>query len=311
VKGPTMLKDLERAALVGACKWVDEIHPYTPYTPSLKLMDEYSCQYCAHGDDMPTNENGQDCYTEIKEAGRMKIFKRTDGISTTEIIGRLLSVSKNRVITKHEDSITGAELINKMNNFDNSPVVSKFLTTGWRFVEFCNNKVPKPGDKIVYLDGDFDILHTGYLETLEKAKKLGDFLYVGIHDDTTVNSYKGQNYPILNLQERVLNVLAMRYVDDVVISAPLKISELLIRSLGINIVVITNDLEKKEVVSDSYELASKMGLTVEVLSEIPLNNDIFIERVELNRTNYAKKFEKKKVAEETYIATAKFEIQEI
>lgn len=58
--------------------------------------------------------------------------------------------------------------------------------------------------------GAFDLFHVGHLDFLEKAKALGDYLIVGLHTDPVVNSYKGSNYPIMNLHERVLSVLACK-----------------------------------------------------------------------------------------------------
>lgn len=62
----------------------------------------------------------------------------------------------------------------------------------------------------VYVAGAFDLFHVGHLDFLEKAKELGDYLIVGLHTDPVVNSYKGSNYPIMNLHERVLSVLACK-----------------------------------------------------------------------------------------------------
>ena len=42
-------------------------------------------------------------------------------------------------------------------------------------------------DRVIYIDGEFDMLHNGDLEALRKAKEMGDFLYVGIHDDHVIN----------------------------------------------------------------------------------------------------------------------------
>ena len=50
----------------------------------------------------------------------------------------------------------------------------------------------------------------GHLDFLEKARQEGDFLIVGLHTDLEVNRYKGSNYPIMNLHERVLSVLACK-----------------------------------------------------------------------------------------------------
>lgn len=91
-------------------------------------------------------------------------------------------------------------------------------------MSFSNNKEPKATDKVVYISGSFDLLHNGHIERLRKAKEMGDFLYVGIWPDDVVNHFKGSNYPILSLHERVLMALACKYVDDVVIGAPFEIS---------------------------------------------------------------------------------------
>ena len=62
----------------------------------------------------------------------------------------------------------------------------------------------------MYVAGAFDLFHVGHLDFLEKAKQHGDYLIVGLHTDPIVNAYKGSNYPIMNLHERVLSVLACK-----------------------------------------------------------------------------------------------------
>ena len=49
----------------------------------------------AHGDDQVLGPNGEDTYGCFKEAGRFKVFKRTEGISTTDIVGKLLLFCKD------------------------------------------------------------------------------------------------------------------------------------------------------------------------------------------------------------------------
>jgi len=46
-----------------------------------------------------------------------------------------------------------------------------------------------------------------------------------VHNDQIVNTYRGGNFPIMNLHERVLSVLGCKYVDDVLIDAPYKITK--------------------------------------------------------------------------------------
>ncbi len=110
-------------------------------------------------------------------------------------------------------------------------------------MSFQNGREPNPADKIVYIAGSFDLLHNGHIEQLKKARAMGDFLYVGVWADDVVNHYRGSNYPILSLHERVLMTLACKYVDDVVIGAPYEISTDLIKSLNISLVVSPNTKE--------------------------------------------------------------------
>ena len=89
--------------------------------------------------------------------------------------------------------------------------ISQFLPTTQKILQFSNARVPDKNDRIVYVAGAFDIFHIGHLAFLEQVAKEGDYLIVGLHTDPVVNRYKGANYPIMNLHERVLSVLAYRY----------------------------------------------------------------------------------------------------
>merc|ERR1712084_193229 len=114
-------------------------------------------------------------------------------------------------------------------------------------------------------------------------------------DDATVNKNRGKNYPIVNMQERVLNLLAMKYVDDVIIGAPWKITNDLIKSLKIDLVVQGTELkyddkEKVEDAVDPYEIPKKIGKYQEIISESELTNDVLINRLIERRERYVKKF---------------------
>ncbi len=318
-KGPTLMNVKERSALVRACKWVDVVIEGTPYTPTVEFLREVGADYCAHGDDMPINDMGVGCYDEIKNQGMLKVFKRTEGISTTEIIGRLLSCTKKPSMnnTNKDEPITSMDLIKKVRKASASdteldelklkPIMSNFLSTSWRITEFCNNRVPKDSDKVIYIDGSFDILHIGHVEILRKARELGNFLYVGVHDDSTINKYRGKNYPIVNLQERTFNLLACKYVDEVIIGAPWMLTEDLIRSLKIKLVVSGTDTKYDEYVSvkddlnvDPYEVPKKLGIFEELKSDYDLNNELLVQRLLKNRDGYIEKYQRKSVKEAEY-----------
>lgn len=87
---------------------------------------------------------------------------------------------------------------------------SQFLPTTQKIIQFSDGKSPQPGDRVIYVAGAFDLFHVGHLDFLEAASVYGDYLIVGLHTDPVVNRYKGSNYPIMNLHERVLSVLACK-----------------------------------------------------------------------------------------------------
>ena len=308
VKGPTLLTCSERAALVKACKWIDEVHQDTPYTPTLEVLDMYQCNYCSHGDDICLDENGHGVYDEFIKQNKLKIFKRTEGVSTTVIIGRLLMSLKDKINDLDIDAEEKKKLRENLEELEKfkqnqKPVMSSFLATSWRITEFSNHKLPSPTDKIIYICGDFDILHCGYIEALESAKKEGDFLYVGVFDDETAHKYRGQNKncPILNMNERVFNLLAMKNVDEIVFGAPFKITEDMIRLLKIDKVIRfdckskANEKEKtwRKLEEEIYEIPEKMGIVKRINLDVELSNDTLIEKLWTHKDLYLKKYLKK------------------
>ena len=52
---------------------------------------------------------------------------------------------------------------------------------------------------------------------VQAARRLGDFLIVGLHTDEDVTARRGTHLPIMDLHERSLSVLACRYVNEVII----------------------------------------------------------------------------------------------
>jgi rfaE bifunctional protein nucleotidyltransferase chain/domain len=73
------------------------------------------------------------------------------------------------------------------------------------------------GRRVVFTNGCFDLLHPGHIETLEKARRLGDLLVVGVNSDRSVREMKGEGRPILPERERAEILAAMECVDGVVI----------------------------------------------------------------------------------------------
>ena len=240
-KGPTVMRLDERITAVEACKWTTKAIPNAPYVTDPDYMDKYECPYVVHGDDITTDANGEDCYQVVKDLGRFVVVKRTPNISTTDLVGRMLLMSKDH----HYPAITKST--DKLLNEDNLDRFKRYATdsTGLKpgSVVYLNRdsleeivSADSTHSNVVYIDGGFDLFHPGHIEVLkiahEEATKLNAKVIVGLHDDAVVNEYKGLNYPIMNLLERALCVLQCRYVDGIILGAPYKPTPEFLKKLG-------------------------------------------------------------------------------
>ena len=73
------------------------------------------------------------------------------------------------------------------------------------------------GQRLVFTNGVFDLLHVGHARYLKSAKTLGDVLLVAINSDATVRRLKGDDRPLTNENERAEVLAALRSVDYVTI----------------------------------------------------------------------------------------------
>ena len=75
----------------------------------------------------------------------------------------------------------------------------------------------KKKEKVVFANGVFDILHPGHIDVLKFAKSLGDRLIVAINSDSSVKETKGPDRPINSEGDRRVALLALGFIDEVVI----------------------------------------------------------------------------------------------
>jgi ethanolamine-phosphate cytidylyltransferase len=252
---------------VNACRWSTLAVPHAPYVTSLSWISHYGCYYVVHGDDVTTDSGGEDCYRYVKEAGRFLIVKRTPGISTTDLVGRMLLCTKSHFIKSLEGMLSGdegpgspeerkrlgAEMKQRIKDYasDESGLLPGPVVMSWNtpnslaqvdisgsFTTMVDGKPPRPGQRIIYVDGGFDLFSSGHIEFLRQVAKreheigyksgwfekvasearidtAGEdfgpaFIIAGIHDDGVINYWKGVNYPIMNIFERGLCVLQCR-----------------------------------------------------------------------------------------------------
>lgn len=89
-KGLTVLSGQERAETVRHCKWVDEVIEDCPWIVTPQFLADNKIDYVAH-DDLPYGaDEGDDIYKPIKEAGCFLVTQRTEGVSTTGIITKIV-----------------------------------------------------------------------------------------------------------------------------------------------------------------------------------------------------------------------------
>jgi len=301
-KGPPVFTQEERYKMVRGIKWVDEVAEGAPYVTSLETLDKHNCDFCVHGDDITTTADGTDTYHIVKSNGRYKECKRTEGVSTTNLVGRMLLMTKDHFDRGQPISSLDPKALEstRSDNDARSPYtgVSHFLPSSQKIVQFADGLDPKPDDKIIYVAGAFDLFHVGLLDFLEKAKELGDYLVVGLHTDSVVNRYKGSNYPIMNLHERVLSVLACRYVNQVIIGAPYKVSKEIIDQFKVQVVVhgdtpIMADVDG----SDPYEYPKKLGIFKSIKSGNSLTTADIVQRIIRHKLEFEQRNKKKETKE--------------
>ncbi len=97
-------------------------------------------------------------------------------------------------------------------------------------LEFINNKIYTnksslnttlnlwnfKGEKVVFTNGCFDIIHRGHIEYLSKAADLGTKLIIGINNDNSIKRIKGTNRPINNEYCRALLLASLEFVDKII-----------------------------------------------------------------------------------------------
>ncbi|XP_076400047.1 ethanolamine-phosphate cytidylyltransferase isoform X3 [Peromyscus maniculatus bairdii] len=327
-KGPPVFTQEERYKMVQAIKWVDEVVPAAPYVTTLETLDKYNCDFCVHGNDITLTVDGRDTYEEVKQAGRYRECKRTQGVSTTDLVGRMLLVTK----AHHSSQEMSSEYREYADSFGKCPGgqnpwtgVSQFLQTSQKIIQFASGKEPQPGETVIYVAGAFDLFHIGHVDFLEKVHKLAKRPYIiaGLHFDQEVNRYKGKNYPIMNLHERTLSVLACRYVSEVVIGAPYSVTAELLSHFKVDLVCHG----KTEIVpdrdgSDPYQVGcpslgclweagttilaglqepKRRGIFRQIDSGSDLTTDLIVQRIIKNRLEYEARNQKKEAKELAFL----------
>lgn len=93
---------------------------------------------------------------------------------------------------------------------------SKDKILSWSDLQEQVQEWHKQGQKIVFTNGCFDILHLGHVDYLEKARQLGDKLVLGLNTDASISRIKGPSRPLQDEMSRARVMASLLFVDAVV-----------------------------------------------------------------------------------------------
>ncbi|CAJ2502897.1 Uu.00g102910.m01.CDS01 [Anthostomella pinea] len=357
-KGPTVMNLHERLAAVDACRWVTQSVAHAPYVTELSFISHFGCKYVVHGDDITSDSNGEDCYRFVKQAGRFKVVKRTPSISTTDLVGRMLLCTRTHFIkslqkmlageegngTEAERNAEGEAMTNRINQYatdetgkdpgvdvyfwsaSNAAKVEDTEEETGSFRQLLKGKGPKPGQRVVYVDGGFDLFSSGHIEFLRQVvvaeeglarkdgwydqqavdERLGKgadygpvFVVAGVHDDEVINHWKGINYPIMNIYERGLCVLQCRHVNAVIFGAPFSPTKSYLAALpwGTPDAVYHGPTAFMPLSYDPYSAPKEMGIFKQVTQHTfqDVNAGTIVQRIMKSRDLYEERQRKKGV----------------
>lgn len=128
----------------------------------------------------------------------------------------------------------------------------------------------------VYVDIVGDLFHAGHIAFFKKARAFGDRLIVGVLADEVVEEYKRS--PVLTLEERVEAIEACKYVDEIIVAPPLRLTEEMVKQYRIDVVVHGDDFNK-DLLQDQYGVALKLGIFRTVPYTKGISTTDIIERI--------------------------------
>lgn len=118
------------------------------------------------------------------------------------------------------------------------------------------------GQRIVFTNGCFDLVHLGHIDYLEKARALGDRLVLGLNTDASVSRIKGPLRPVVDEYARSRMMAAMQFIDLVVLFDEPTPKEL-IEAIRPDILVKGDDYTVATIVGADFVLAN--GGSVETI----------------------------------------------
>lgn len=122
------------------------------------------------------------------------------------------------------------------------------------------------GNKVVFTNGCFDLLHRGHVDYLTKAADLGNKLIIGVNTDASVSGLKGPHRPIQDEQSRLQILASLEAVDAVILFGEETPYDL-IKTLQPDVLVKGSDYKPESIVG--YDVVTAKGGEVKTIDFLP------------------------------------------
>ena len=107
------------------------------------------------------------------------------------------------------------------------------------------------GDKVVFTNGCFDILHQGHIHLLASCVETGGRLIVGLNSDASVKRLKGENRPVNDQKSRAILLAATQFADAVILFEQ-DTPEELIHAIQPDVLIKGGDWKKEDIVGSAF-----------------------------------------------------------
>ena len=121
------------------------------------------------------------------------------------------------------------------------------------------------GDRLVFTNGCFDLLHVGHVRYLREARALGDALVVALNSDESVRRLKGEGRPINSAEDRAEILLALECVDRVVVFGEERATGL-IETIRPHVYAKGGDYTEESLNPEEREALGSVGAAIRILS---------------------------------------------
>ena len=325
-KGPPVLPEQERVKCVRAVKWVDDIIANVPYELTREFVEElfsekYGIDCIVHGDDPCYLPDGTDAYAIPKALGKYREIKRTEGVSTTDLVARLLEYAD---ASESTSSQAGDESSGGKRSEKNERHEARFCTTASRIAQFAakvsysktskmheeteerkTDKNQRKNEKneettCCYVVGAFDVFNAGHVELLEECSFVADKVVCAvIADEYLTRDQTNQPPPMLNQSERAMSAIACRHCDDVVVGAPARLTDDICKTFNVTAVVFEDD---DAVTERDRNVCEKNGVQILSVKERVFSRKklTIAKRVQANRALFEERQKRKMASEKAY-----------